>query len=76
MASRVDGVCREIVAGRVEALPGGEARVAGGGPRAEVIKGEFAQGKEEMPEVGRKGGVDSSEGGDNMIFGSLDGAFG
>ena len=76
MASRVDGVYRETVAGRVEALPGGEARVAGGGPRTEVIKGEFAQGKEEMPEVGRKGGVDSSEGDDNVIFCSLDGAFG
>jgi hypothetical protein len=49
--------------------------VAGGGPSAEV-EGEFAQGKEEMPEVGRKSGVDSSEGGDNMVFGSLDGAFG
>jgi general stress protein YciG len=50
--------------------------VAGWGPSAEVVEGEFAQGKEEMPEVGRKSGVDSSEGGDNMIFCSLDGAFG
>ena len=67
---------REIVACRVKALPGGWARVAGWGPSAEVVEGEFAQGKEEMPEVGRKSGVDSSEGGDNMIFCSLDGAFG
>jgi hypothetical protein len=68
LASRVDGVGRETVACRVKAFPGGEARVAGGGPSAEVIdaviEGEFAQGKEEIPEVRREGGVDGSEGGD------------
>ena len=50
--------------------------MAGGGPGTEVIEGEFAQGKEEVPEVGGESGVDSSKGGNNMIFGSLDGAFG
>ena len=50
--------------------------MAGGGPGTEVIEGEFAQGKEEVPEVGGESGVDSSEGGDNVVFGSLDGAFG
>jgi hypothetical protein len=29
-----------------------------------------------MPDVGRESGVGSGEGGDNVIFGSLDGAFG
>ena len=76
MASRVNGVGKEIVAGGVKAFPGGEARVARGGPGTEVVEVEFTEGKEEVPEAGEGSGMDSSEGGDNVVFSSLDGAFG
>ena len=44
------------------------------------MKARYAGGRhsrqQEVPEVGEESGADSSKGGDNMVFSSLDGAFG
>ena len=46
------------------------------GPPAHAVQGELKGRKEEMPKVGRKGNMASSEGGNEVIFTGTDCPFG
>jgi hypothetical protein len=65
-ANGCDGVSIEVIRLVVEAMPRRESRV--GGPRAQVVEGEFHLVEGLSPEEQREGGRCGGESGDDMIF--------